>query len=129
MGDGSFIVALDRKTGEEVVARDRDEPAQLGDAARRQHRTRDELIASGAEVVIAYDPATARSCGAPTARAAIPSRARSRRRARVPHAGSQAKVVMAMKPAARRSKDRVVWRYNKGAAYVPSPIAVGDYST
>ena len=38
---------------------------------------------------------------------------------------------MAMKPGGngnlKDSKDTVLWRYNKGAAYVPSPIAVGDY--
>jgi outer membrane protein assembly factor BamB len=46
-------------------------------------------------------------------------------------AGSQAKVVMAMKPGLngdlKDSKELLMWRYNKGAAYVPSPIAVGDY--
>ena len=42
-------------------------------------------------------------------------------------AGSQAKVVMAMKPGGsgdlKDSKELLMWRYNKGAAYVPSPIA------
>ena len=46
-------------------------------------------------------------------------------------AGSQAKVVMAMKPGGsgdlKDSKELLMWRYNKGAAYVPSPIAIGDY--
>lgn len=38
---------------------------------------------------------------------------------------------MAMKPGGsgdlKDKPETILWRYNKGAAYVPSPIAVGDY--
>ncbi len=37
MGDGSFIVALDREDGNRSVAAGEDDPAQLGDAAHRAH--------------------------------------------------------------------------------------------
>src|SRR4029079_16139387 len=43
-------------------------------------------------------------------------------------AGSQAKVVMASRAdAGGDQKDAIAWRYSKGASYVPSPIAIGDY--
>ena len=94
--------------------------------------TRDELIASGAEMVIAYDPATGkerwRANG--TQSHPIPSPVATKGLVFL-SAGSQAKVVMAMKPGGngdlKDSKELLMWRYNKGAACVPSPIAVGDY--
>jgi len=43
-------------------------------------------------------------------------------------AGSGAKVVLALRPGALQDADgRVAWRYNKGAAYVTSPIFYGGY--
>ena len=94
--------------------------------------TRDELIASGAEMVISYDPATGKELWRAngTQSHPIPSPVATKGLVFL-SAGSQAKVVMAMKPGGsgdlKDSKDLLMWRYNKGAAYVPSPIAVGDY--
>jgi outer membrane protein assembly factor BamB len=123
MGDGSAIVALDRKTGEEVWRRGRDNRRSWATPLVVNTGARDELIASGAEVVIAYDPLTGkelwRSDG--TRSHPIPSPVTTRGMIFVT-AGSSAKVVMAMRPGGE-----VAWRYNKGAAYVPSPIALGDY--
>jgi hypothetical protein len=43
-------------------------------------------------------------------------------------AGSQAKTVLALRPGPLESgAERVAWKYNKGAAYVTSPIFYGDY--
>ena len=59
MGDGSFIVALDRKDGSEVWRADADDAPELGDAAPRAHAgSASSWSTSGAEVVIAYDPRT-----------------------------------------------------------------------
>ena len=60
MGEGSFIVALRRKDGKEAWRAARHDAAQLGDAVDRASRRagRAELIASGAEQMIAYNPAT-----------------------------------------------------------------------
>ena len=129
MGDGSFIVALDRKTGEEVWRATRTNRRSWATPLVVHAGERDELIASGAESVIAYDPATGkelwRSDG--TRSHPIPSPVATKGLVFLT-AGSQAKVVMAMRPGANGDqKDAIVWRYNKGAAYVPSPIALGDY--
>jgi outer membrane protein assembly factor BamB len=58
MGDGSAIVALNRKTGEEVWRAARDNRRSWATPLVVNTGARDELIASGAEVVIAYDPLT-----------------------------------------------------------------------
>jgi len=129
MGDGSFIAALDRRTGEEVWRTPRTNRRSWATPLIVHAAEGDELIASGAESVIAYDPATGkelwRSDG--TRSHPIPSPVATKGLVFLT-AGSQAKVVLAMRPGATGDqKDAIVWRYNKGAAYVPSPIAVGDY--
>ena len=132
MGTGSFVVALDRKTGEEVWRADRTTRRSWATPLVVNTGTRDELIASGAEVVISYDPATGKELWRAngTQSHPIPSPVATKGLVFLT-AGSQAKVVMAMKPGGsgdlKDSKETVLWRYNKGAAYVPSPIAIGDY--
>jgi outer membrane protein assembly factor BamB len=132
MGTGSYIVALARKTGEEVWRVDRTTRRSWATPLVINTGTRDELIASGAEMVIAYDPATGKELWRAngTTSHPIPSPVATKGLVFLT-AGSQAKVVMAMKPGGngnlKDSKETVLWRYNKGAAYVPSPIAVGDY--
>lgn len=132
MGDGSFIVALNRKTGDEVWRASRSNRRSWATPLIVSTGTRDELIASGAEAVISYDPLTGRELWRAngTQSHPIPSPVATKGLVFLT-AGSQAKVVMAMKPGGsgdlKDSTDLLMWRYNKGAAYVPSPIAIGDY--
>ena len=123
MGDGSFILALNRKTGAEAWRADRTNRRSWATPLIVNTGARDEMIASGAEVVISYDPATGKELWKSdgTRSHPIPSPVATKGFLFLT-AGSQAKVVMAMKPGGE-----VAWRYNKGAAYVPSPIAIGDY--
>jgi outer membrane protein assembly factor BamB len=131
MGDGSFIVALNRRTGDEVWRVNRTNRRSWATPLIVNTGGRDEMIASGAEVVIAYDPATGkelwRSNG--TQSHPIPSPVASNGLVFLT-AGSGAKVAMAVRLGGDgnlRDSPSVLWRYNKGAAYVPSPIAIGDY--
>jgi outer membrane protein assembly factor BamB len=137
MGEGSFIVALDRFTGEEVWRVERANrrswatpllvraPAGAGpdDAPVRA-----ELVASGAEAVVAYDPATGHELWRADGVVShpIPSAVAGRGLVFVT-AGSQAKVALAIRPGASPGDSRVVWRYEKGTAYVPSPILHDRY--
>jgi outer membrane protein assembly factor BamB len=90
-----------------------------------------ELIASGAERVTAYDPKTGRELW--YARGVrshpIPSAVATQGLVFLT-AGSQAKVAFAVRPGADgdvTDTPSIVWRYTKGTAYVPSPIAFGKY--
>jgi outer membrane protein assembly factor BamB len=131
MGDGSFIAALNRKTGDEVWRVNRTNRRSWATPLIVSVNGHDEMIAAGAEVVIAYDPATGkelwRSNG--TQSHPIPSPVASKGLVFL-SAGSGAKVAMAVRLGGSgdlKDSPAVVWRYNKGTAYVPSPIAVGDY--
>jgi len=127
MGEGSAIVALDRRTGAGVWRAERKNRRSWATPLVVHSDNGDELIASGAEAVIAYDPLTGKEVwrAAGTRSHPIPSPVAGKGLVFL-SAGSQAKVVMAMQPGGAE-RDPIVWRYNKGAAYVPSPIAVGDY--
>jgi outer membrane protein assembly factor BamB len=132
MGTGSYIVALDKKTGEEAWRANRDTRRSWATPLVINTGMRDELIASGAEMVVSYDPATGKELWRAngTQSHPIPSPVATKGLVFLT-AGSQAKVVMAMKPGGhgdlKDSRELLMWRYNKGAAYVPSPIALGDY--
>jgi outer membrane protein assembly factor BamB len=130
MGSGSFIVGLNRRTGEQVWRTERQNRRSWATPLLVDTPGRTELLASGAEAVIAYDPDTGREL----------YRTEGTRSHPIPSfvaghglvfatAGSQAKVVLAIRPGVDGEVDgsRVAWRYNKGTAYVASPILYGDY--
>jgi outer membrane protein assembly factor BamB len=134
-GDKSFVTALDTKTGKPAwrVAR----KVQISWAtpvivkAQAGGRQRDELVTSGTEAVIAYDPATGRelwrSKGLESN--AVPSPVAGKGVV-VLSAGYPAKIAMAIKPGGSgdvSGSPQILWTYAKGTAYVPSPILYGDY--
>jgi outer membrane protein assembly factor BamB len=91
-----------------------------------------ELIASGNESVISYDPATGKELwrGKGLESNAIPSPvATAGHDMVVVSAGYPAKTAYAIRlGASGELKDAdIAWRYAKGTAYVPSPILYGDY--
>ena len=132
-GKASFIVAYDKKTGKEAWRQSR--PVQVSWStpvlveAREPRRT--ELVTTGNEWVIAYDPATGqelwRTKG--VAANAIPTAVTGDDLV-VVSAGYPDKVAMAIRPGGSgdiTGTPRILWKYTKGTAYVPSPILFGDY--
>ncbi len=131
MGDGSFIVALDRFTGKQVWRAERTTRRSWATPIVIRASDRAELVTSGAEAVIAYDPRTGRELW----------RANGVKSHPIPSfvaghglvfatAGSADKRVLAIRPGGNgdlTDSPSIVWRYNKGAAYVPSPIVHGRY--
>jgi outer membrane protein assembly factor BamB len=93
---------------------------------------RDELIASGAEAVVGYDPRTGRELWRTegTQGHPIPSSAFGHGLV-FAFAGNaeRQKKVLAIRPGPDGDRDgsRVAWRYTRGTAYVTSPILYGDY--
>ena len=128
-GAASFIVALDKKSGKEVWRTPRKVQASWATPILVAGSGRTELIASGNETVIAYDPATGKELwrhkGVESN--AIPSPVANQQMVFV-SAGFPEKIVMAIKLGASGDLgDSVIWKYSKGTAYVPSPILYGDY--
>ena len=128
-GEASFIVALDKKTGKEVWRTPRKVQVSWSTPLLVRTAKRDELITSGSEAVIAYDPATGRELwrhkGVESN--AIPSPVANNEMVFI-SAGSPAKIAMAITLGGTGDLvDAVVWKYAKGTAYVPSPILYGDY--
>lgn len=131
LGEGSFIAALNRKTGKEVWRVPRKTRSSWATPVLVRRGGRTELIVSGAETVFSYDPTTGKEiwqCKGVESHA-IPSPV-------VGHdmvflsAGSQAKRAMAVRLGGTgdlTNTPSVVWKYDKGTAYVPSPILYGDY--
>jgi outer membrane protein assembly factor BamB len=130
MGDGSFVVALDRRTGREIWRASRTTRRSWATPVVVRAGNRDELITSGAEAVIAYDPRTGHELWtAPgTVSHPIPSIVTGRGLV-FATAGSQAKVALALRPGAgpADAAARVAWKYAKGTAYVTSPIFYDGY--
>jgi outer membrane protein assembly factor BamB len=129
-GEASFMVGLDKKTGKELWRTPR-KKIEVSWSTPLLVRTakRAELIASGNEAIVAYDPATGKELwrhkGVESN--AVPSPVANSELVFI-SAGFPAKIAMAI--ALGRSgdlADSVVWKYEKGTAYVPSPILYGDY--
>lgn len=128
MGAGSNMRAFDRNTGKEVWRAERSHRRSWATPILFPVNGRIDLIASGAESVIAYDPDTGKErwTTAGTRSHPIPSFVTTHGLV-FATAGNSAKVVLALRPDAKTDEDRIAWRYNKGTAYVTSPIAIGDY--
>jgi outer membrane protein assembly factor BamB len=131
MGDGSFLVALDRFTGKEAwrVARTNRRSWATPILVRTAQRV--ELIASGAEAVVAYDPATGKELWRANGVQSHPIPSFVAGHGLVfATAGSQAKRAYAFKLGGSgdlTGSAHVAWQYSKGTAYVPSPILHGRY--
>jgi outer membrane protein assembly factor BamB len=131
MGAGSFLVALDRFTGTQVWRVRRSNRRSWATPVIARAAGRVELIASGAEAVVAYDPATGRELWRANGVQShpIPSPVTGHGMVFVT-AGSQAKRAYAIKLGGSGDlgdSSYVAWRYAKGTAYVPSPILAGRY--
>jgi outer membrane protein assembly factor BamB len=130
-GSASFIVGLVKKTGKEILRTPRKVQVSWSTPLLVRTATRAELITSGTETVISYDPATGKELwrhkGVESN--AIPSPVANNEMVFLV-AGFPAKIAMAIRLG--QSGDltgtpNVPWKYAKGTAYVPSPILYGDY--
>lgn len=128
-GKDSFVIGIDKKTGREVWRTPR--KVQMTWATPLLVRTakRDELITSGVESIVSYDPNTGtelwRHKGLDSN--AVPSPVANRDTVFL-SSGYPTKIAMAIALGQSGDlEDKVTWKYSKGTAYVPSPILYGDY--
>jgi outer membrane protein assembly factor BamB len=130
-GDKSFIVAVDKKTGKEAWRVARKVQASWSTPVLVKTDKGTELITNGNEFIIAYDPATGkeqwRSKGVESNAIHTPLVGNG---LVYLTAGYPAKRVVAIKPGGSgdiTNTPHVAWKYEKGTAYVASPILYGDY--
>lgn len=131
MGTGSYIAAFERATGRRMWRTERANRRSWATPLLVRAGARTELVTSGSESVIAYDPATGRELWRAngTSSHPIPSAVAGHGLVFV-SAGSQAKRVLAIRLGGSgdlTDSPSIAWRYNKGTAYVPSPILYGRY--
>ena len=131
MGAASFLVALNKKTGKEVWRVARKVQVSWATPILVSTAKRAELITIGNEAVISYDPATGKALwrhkGVDSN--AIPSPVANQEMVFV-SAGFPTKIAMAIRLGASgdlTNSPNVLWKYEKGTAYVPSPILYDDY--
>lgn len=131
-GEKSFIVAYDKQSGKEIWKMPRQVQVSWTTPLIVHTPQRAELITSGNELIISYDPKTGkelwRTKGHESNAIATPVTGHG---LVIVSAGFPLKRTLAIKLGASGELDslnaNIVWRYNKGSAYVPSPILYGDY--
>lgn len=128
-GEKSFLAAFDKETGKEAWRVPRKVQVSWASPIIVHAGARDELIAAGAENLIAYDPATGkelwRSKGLESN--AVPTPVAGEDTV-ILTSGYPTKIAVAIRPGGSgdvTDTPRVLWKYNKGTAYVPSPIVYG----
>jgi outer membrane protein assembly factor BamB len=130
-GKDSFMIALDKKTGKEVWRNPRQIGVSWATPVIVRTAGRAELVTSGNELLVSYDPKTGkeiwRTKGLGSHAIATPVVGHG---LAILSSGFPSKVITAVKLGGTGNlddTDKIAWRYNKGTAYVPSPILYGDY--
>jgi outer membrane protein assembly factor BamB len=130
-GGNSFIAAYDKKTGKEAwrVARKVDITWSSPVLVHTKNRT--EVVTGAAEAIIAYDPATGKELWRHKGLEsnAVPSPVVENDLV-VLTSGYPQKIAVAIRAGGSgdiTGTQQVAWTYNKGTAYVPSPILYDDY--
>jgi outer membrane protein assembly factor BamB len=130
-GGHSFIAAFDKKTGKQIwrVAREVDITWTTPVLVHTAKRT--ELVTAAAEAIIAYDPLTGKELWRHKGLEsnAVPTPVVSNDLVIV-SSGSPKKIALALRAGGSgdvTGTSQLVWSYNKGSAYVPSPILYGEY--
>ena len=125
-GDDSFIVALDALTGEEVWKRERPVQASWATPVLVEHDGQKQLLTSGYEFVIAYDPADGsevwRATGLQNNAIHIPMTVDD---LAVFTSGYPGKIAFAIRLDSRgdlTGGNPRAWIYRKGTGYVPSNL-------
>jgi outer membrane protein assembly factor BamB len=138
---GSFIIALNKKTGNTVWKTERDEASSWSTPYLYEKGPRPELVVNATRAVRSYDPLTGKllwECRGPATSITTPTPTFSNglifvssgffieevRPLTAFRPGANGDITL--KPGETGSKD-IAWRQSTAAPYIPSPIAYGDY--
>jgi outer membrane protein assembly factor BamB len=130
-GMNSFMAAFDKKTGKEVWRTPRRVDITWSTPVLVHTARGTELVAAAAEAIIGYDPMTGKELWRHKGLEsnAVPTPVVSSDLV-VLTSGAPNKIALAIKAGGTgdvTGTSQLVWTYNKGTAYVPSPILYGDY--
>ena len=130
-GLNSFIAAFDKKTGKEVWRTPRKVDVTWTTPVLVHTAKGTELVAAAAEAIIAYDPLTGKELWRHKGLEsnAVPTPVVSNDLV-VVTSGAPNKIALALRAGGSgdvTGTPQLVWTYNKGTAYVPSPILYGEY--
>jgi len=130
-GENSFIAALDKKTGKVAWKTPRKVEASWATPLLVSAPERSELVCSGNQWIISYDPATGKELWRVKGHGsnAIGTPLKGQGMVFV-YAGFPEKHTLAIKLGASgdlTGGSNIVWTYERGTAYVPSSILYGDY--
>jgi outer membrane protein assembly factor BamB len=136
-GGGSFIIALDKKTGDAAWKAERDEISSWSTPFLYDKGTRPELIVNATNAIRSYDPETGKLlwiCRGPATSITTPAPTFSDGLIIVSSGFVVERIrpITAFKPGAsgditlkpnETSSSAIVWRQSTAAPYIPSPIA------
>ncbi len=130
-GGHSYIAAFEKKTGKQAWRAARAVDITWSTPVLVHTGKRTELITAAAEAIIAYDPLTGKELWRHKGLAsnAVPTPVVSKDLV-VVTSGSPQKIALALRAGGSgdvTGTPALVWSYNKGTAYVPSPILYGEY--
>ncbi len=125
-GPDSFLAAFSTRNGELLWKAPRKNHSGWSTPLLVQSGKQTQLIASGAETTVAYDPRTGKELwnGPGVEGNAVPSSVAGHGMVFL-SAGYPTKRALAFRLEPDGAK--LAWQYEKGTAYVPSPILYGDY--
>ena len=138
---GSFIIALDKKTGKTVWKTDRDEASSWSTPLVYLEGKRPEMIVNATRAVRSYDPESGKllwECRGPATSITTPTPTFAHGLIFVSSGFivEPTRPVTAFRPGAtgditlkggETKSDAIAWRQMTAAPYIPSPIAYGDY--
>jgi outer membrane protein assembly factor BamB len=129
-GTNSFIAGFDKKTGKQLWKVARKVSASWATPVVVRAGGREQVIASGQEKIVSYDTATGEEIWshAGLENNAVPSPVASQQAVYLA-AGYPKKVVLAIALSGRgdlTGTTNLLWKYERGAAYVPSPLLLGN---
>jgi len=130
-GMNSYMVAFDKKTGKEAWRTPRKVDLTWTTPVLVRTAKGTELVAAAAEAIIAYDPLTGKELWRHKGLEsnAVPTPVVSNDLV-VVTSGAPNKIALALRAGGSgdvTGTSQLVWSYNKGTAYVPSPILYGEY--
>jgi outer membrane protein assembly factor BamB len=123
---GSYIIALDKKTGKELWKKDRDERTSWSTPLIVEHDGKAQAVVAATGKIRAYDVESGEvvwECGGLT-RNVIPSPVADGEKVYCA-SGFMGNALLAIKLGAKgdvSGSDSIAWKYNKSTPYVPSPL-------